>query len=271
MNNRLCINTTLGINLLMLLSAFFLISAQGNGCKRMRPSLPGQIATESRPVNFLLRKLQNKDLSKIKTIHAQAKVFVEGNGESISANANIIWIRDSVMWLNVKKFGLEAARALITPDSIFLINRLNRTWSAKGLESLERQYSLPDGFGLLQQFLLASAWIDPEMELKSEIKDDFHMLSGKNGQLSADYRIEEGTFSLKKQTFNQLRDSRNVVFQFDNFKKTSEAGQFPYLRNIEAFSPETGNVQLDIEINDIEFNVPKNFRFEIPSSYEKVD
>jgi Domain of unknown function (DUF4292) len=255
--------------LLALVSSLF--SAKETGCNRARGNAAAVNATEARPANYLLKKLQNHDLSKVKYLNAQAKIHVDGDGQSMSANANIIWIRDSIMWVNVKKFGLEAARALITKDSIFMLNRLNRTWSARGLESLEREYSLPDGFGLLQQFILASAWLDPKMEMRADIKDNLHRLSGSNGMLSADYRVEEGSFLLRSQTFLQSRDSRNVSLSFDNFKKTQLAGQFPYLRRIEAFSPETGNLSLEIELTDVEINVPKNFRFEIPGSYDKVE
>ena len=224
-----------------------------------------------RSVNYLLKKLQNHDVSKVRYLNAQAKIHVDGDGQSMSANANIIWIRDSIMWINVKKFGLEAVRALITRDSIFMLNRINKTWSARGLESLERQYSLPDGFGLLQQFILASAWLDPKMEMQADIKDNFHRLSGANGLLAADYRVEEGSFLLRSQTFMQPKEARNVSLSFDNYKKIPLAGQFPYLRRIEAFSPETGNMRLEIELTDVEINVPKNFRFEVPGFYEKEE
>jgi hypothetical protein len=247
-----------------------LLSAKGTGCGRPHADVAGQPATEVRAVNFLLKKLQNRDVSKVKYLNAQAKIFVDGGGQSMTANANIVWIRDSVMWLNVKKFGLEAARALVTRDSVFMLNRLNKTWSARGLESLEREYSLPDGFALLQQFILASAWIDPKMELRADIKDEFHRLSGSNGPIVADYRVEEGSYLLRSQSFIQPAEKRNVSLSFDNYKKTPVAGQFPYLRHMEAFSPDAGNMRLDIELTDVEINIPKNFKFEIPSSYDKV-
>jgi len=247
-----------------------LISAKETGCHRQNTAEPEQAATQTKSVNYLLKKLQNRDESKVKYLNAQAKIFFNDDAQSIAANANIVWIRDSVMWVNVKKFGLEAARALITKDSVFMLNRLNKTWSARGLESLQREYSLPDGFALLQQFILASAWFDPKMEMHSDIKDDLHRLSGSNGRIAADYRLEEGSFLLKSQTFMQPKDARNVSLSFENYKKIQIVGQFPYLRRIEAFSPETGNMRLDIELTDVEINVPKTFKFDIPSSYDKV-
>jgi hypothetical protein len=253
-----------------LLLVLCLLSAKSTSCHHQTGSI-GKPATEIRTANYLLKRLHNRELSNVKYLNGQARVLVDGDGQSMSVNANIVWIRDSVLWVNVKKFGLEAVRVLVTRDSIFTLNRLNKTWSAKGLESLERSYSLPDGFGLLQQFILASAWIDPEMTMKSDIKENLHRLSGSNEQLAADYRLEEGSFFLRSQTFFQQKESRNISLSFENYKKTQVAGQFPYLRSVDAFSPETGNMHLEIELNDVEINVPKNIRFEIPTSYSKVE
>lgn len=247
------------------------LSAKENGCKRHTPPGAYKPATEVRPAQYLLKKLQSRDLTSVHAINAQARVLTQGNGQAISVNVNILWKRDSSIWMNVKKFGLEAARVLIRPDSVFVINRIDKTWTAKSMEQLQSEYSLPDGFGFLQQFLLAAAWISPDMELKSDIKDKLHRLSGDKGLLSADYRLEEGSFLLRSETFIQSRDARNITFSFDNYKKTPIVGFFPYLRHVEAFSPETDKVILDIELSNVEINTPKNFRFEIPSSYEKAD
>ena len=139
----------------ILLACMCMLSAKETGCsKSPNLSLPGK-AKDVKSSNFLLKKLRNYDHSNIKFVNAQAKVFMEGNGQSIGVNANIIWIRDSLMWMNVKKFGLEAARVLVTKDSVFVLNRLEKTYAARGLESLQRQYIL------LQVFRKANAGIKP--------------------------------------------------------------------------------------------------------------
>lgn len=253
-------------------AAFFLLfAAQETGCRK-RTLLEGpNAATETRSPSYLKKKLRSHDRSNVTSAQAQAKIFMEGDGQSLGATANIIWVRDSAMWLNIKKLGFEVARALVTPDSVFVINRLEKTYSVKALESLQRQYSLPAGFELVQSLLLASPWFFPDMELETDVKDGYHRLAGSNGRFAADYRIEESAFWLRQEIFLQPREARTVSAKFDNYKKTALAGWFPYLRTVEAFSPETGNLRLSIELNDVEFNVPKRFRFEIPKHYERMD
>lgn len=247
------------------------LSAKETGCKRKGPSAPVKPATEVRPAGFLAEKLKNRDVSGIKTLSARAEIFAEGEGQSVAANANIIWIRDSVLWVNVKKLGVEAARALVTKDSVYLINRLDKTYSVRGLESLQRQYSLPEGFPLLQSVVLASAWFFPDISLQSDIKEEMHRLSGSNGLSGAEYRLEEGSFVLRSESFVHQRDARVVTLGFDGYKKLPGAGVFPYLRSIEAYSRETGALRLELELSDVEVNIPKNYRFEIPDHYERIE
>ncbi|MBC7777601.1 MAG: DUF4292 domain-containing protein [Phycisphaerae bacterium] len=256
---------------IFLVAVLFLLSAKETGCRKKANFGETRPATEVRSAAFLKKKLRNHEHPNLNFVTAQAKVFAEGNGQSMGATANIIWIRDSVMWLNIKKFGLEAARVLVTQDSVFLLNRLEKTYSARGLESLQHQYSLPAGFDLVQSLLLASPWFFPDIMLEPDIKDGLHRLSGANGRFSADYRIEEGSFWLRQEMFLQPREGRSLSVLFENYKKTELAGWFPYLRTIEASSQDTGDLRLSIELNDVEFNVPKSFRFEIPKHYKRVD
>lgn len=258
----------------LLLSALFLffISAQQTGCRKKNISDDEVVpATTTRSSDFLVKQLRKKNLDEMHSLTARAKVFAEGDGMAIEANANFVWIRDSALWVNVKKLGIEAVRALVTRDSVFIINRLENTYTAKDLGSLQRQYSLPEGFPLLQQLMLASAWLTPDMLLQSDIKDSLHRLIGANNQYSIDYRIEEGSYHLRSETFVQQRDARILTLKFDQFKKLPGAGVFPYLRRIEAFSPDNGAVNLEIEFTDVEFNTPATFRFDIPAHYRRAE
>lgn len=248
-------------------------SAQQTGCRR-KTSASGEgmvPATTNRSSDYLIKQLRKKNLDEIKTLTARAKIYAQGEGMAIEANANLVWIRDSALWVNVKKLGIEAARALVTRDSVFMINRLESTYSAQDVSALQRQFSLPEGFPLLQHLVLASAWLSPDMLLQADIKDSLHRLSGANNQYSIDYRIEEGSYHLRRETFVQQRDARILTLEFDQFKKLPGAGVFPYLRRIEAFSPDNGTVHLEIEFTDVEFNAPASFRFEIPAHYRRAE
>jgi Domain of unknown function (DUF4292) len=253
--------------------AFFLTSAQSTGCAGKKAvSLEEKPATSQRSADYLTRKLKAANPSKASTLSAKANLYAQGNGQSISASANLIWIRDSVLWMNVKKFGLEGARILINKDSVYILNRLEKTLTVRSLQSLQREYKLPEaGFSLLQHVLFASAWFFPEIALKSDIKESRHRLSGADGVWAVDYRLDEGAFLLRSESFLRAQSGENVVLTFERYENLPAYGPFPLQRRVEAFSADSGPMKVDIELSNIVLNEAVSYRFEAPAHYKRVD
>jgi hypothetical protein len=262
-----------GFRMAVLLLMGLSLSARNEGCRKKAgtgddPIVPAHAA---RPADVLERQLRQEAFAGVRYLNARARLTSESADQTVGADANIIWIRDSVIWLNIRKFGVEAARALITPDSVTVLNRLERTYSTKTWDVLRREYSLPAGFELLQPALLSSAWLAPGLAWHSEVRDSLHRLSGSTDSFTADYRLEDAPFRLRQQTFLDRRESRSLSLGFGGYKKLDGGGWFSYLRRLEAFSPEHGSLRATLELSDVEVNVPKAYRFEIPSHYQRVD
>jgi Domain of unknown function (DUF4292) len=254
-----------------LLLSCLLLNFEQKGCKKKQVSGPNEAATQVKSVDFLQKKLTQNEVKNITHINTKANAALESDGSTTQVTVNIIWVKDSILWFNVKKFGIEAARGLITPDSLFLINRLQKNYMAKSWDWVQQTYNLPEGFKLLTPVMLGNAWFLPEISLQSNIKEQNHQLFGSNYRFAEDFRISEGSYLLKFMTYMEPKDSKSVSFSFDNHQKTSKYGEFAYLRRIDTFSPETGASQLTIELSDVEFNTPKAWKFEIPNHYSKVD
>lgn len=254
-----------------LLLLLFATAARQSTCRRRNTADSDRtaIARTARPADFLVRQLPTTLPANLQSMSAKAQLFTEQDGESISANANIIWLRDSVIWVNIKKFGLEAFRALITPDSIVILNRLENTYAVKTWHQLQQQYGLPAGFDLLQPTLLGQAWLAPDITYQADVRDSLHRLSGSSNRLATEYRLEEGNFRLRGESFRDLRDSRAVALKFDRYEKLPVAGWFSYLRRVDGNSPDQGAVQLTFELSDVEFNTSPGYRFDIPAHYKR--
>lgn len=264
---------------MLLWSAFALVlftNAVHQGCSK-RANIaegPPAPATEVRPPDLLLKKMaqQDQQLRSVQSLTAKAKISSEGEGMSIAVNANIIWIRDSVIWLNAKKFGIEAVRVLITRDSVFVLNRLESTCTAASLESLRARYRLPDGdaFDILQRTLLGVPALTDINQIRSDIQQERHRLTGEKGPVAATYLIEEGSFLLKNELFLKKTDQTSVHIAFDSHRKVNQMpGLFSFSRQIETFSPESGSQRADIAIEDLIINNAPSYRFEIPAHYSR--
>ncbi len=248
-----------------------LIATFSSSCgdkKLAETGLPSKAAAP-RSVEFLQKKLLAGLPKNVQRLSGKAKIHLEQDGETINASANLVWVRDSMLWLSLRKFGIEGARVLLRPDSVFMLNRLEKTYAARSWLGLQRDYNLPEGWPLLQAVILGTTWFEPTVDLRADTTGGLHRLAGTNGTLSADYRIEEGTFFVRQMTFLQQREARAVTIGFSEFQKIAPGGQFPYLRQLVAVSPATGKTLLEIELTDVEFNLPKTVRFEVPDHYRR--
>jgi len=79
---------------------------------------------------FLVEKLQSNQIQ-AEWFSSKARIVPSGFGINASFSANIRVRRDSAIWMNVSKSILEVGRALIRPDSVFILDRFNRTYYAR--------------------------------------------------------------------------------------------------------------------------------------------
>lgn len=57
---------------------------------------------------------------------------------------NIRMRRDSTIWISVSAFlGMESIRALVTQDSVVLVNRMNQTYLAEPMSNLVQTFQIP--------------------------------------------------------------------------------------------------------------------------------
>lgn len=131
---------------------------------------------------------------------ANMSIQAEGNGQSFNDLNGQLRIRhDSLVWLNVTAtMGVEVLRAKVSNDSVWLINRLEKTYLAEPLDTVSAQLGMPLSLPLLQTLLLDNNQGLPPVENQTVQLKTFLM-----GGLSAKIRYnnvrinEKTTFPLK--------------------------------------------------------------------------
>ena len=259
----------------ILFSMAFILSAAYDRCggKNGR-NTPGEggPATELRKPGFLLDQLEevSQDHQEAQSIFSKLRIYTDSDLGRIQASGNLIWIRDSVIWFNARKFGVEAVRALVRTDSVFILNRLEQSYIAEPISFLANSYQVPGDFSLIQELLLGEAWIPENIEWNSTVKDSLHLLSGKRHPYQLEYYLYERPYRLKQLRVVQPQEGRSILMGLSNYEKLKGMGIFPYLRTIEGSSPDTGDLYLSLEFQEITLNEPRNYRFSIPEHYERI-
>ena len=80
------------------------------------------------------------------------------DGQRLNARLHVRILRDSVIWVQLQKFGFEVGRMLITQDSAFFINRFERTYSIYATEEFLVEYNVPADFEMFSKVFTAGAY-----------------------------------------------------------------------------------------------------------------
>lgn len=131
---------------------------------------------------------------------ANLSIQAEGNGMAYNDLSGQIRMRkDSIVWLNVTAtMGVEVLRAKISNDSVWLLNRLEKTYLVEPLDSVSAQLGIPLTLPLVQILLL-----DNNQGLAPVENQTVQLRTFVMGDLSAKIRYnnirldEETTFPLK--------------------------------------------------------------------------
>ena len=87
---------------------------------------------------------------------AKLDIQAEANGQSFNDLSGQLRMRkDSIVWLSVTAtMGVEVLRAKVSNDSVWILNRLEKTYLAEPLDTLALQLGMPLSLPWLQNLLL---------------------------------------------------------------------------------------------------------------------
>ena len=131
---------------------------------------------------------------------ANMDIQAEGNGMNFDDLSGQMRMRkDSLVWLSVTaSMGIEVARAKVSTDSVWIVNRLEKTYLAEPLDSLATQLGMPLSLSLIQTLLLDNNEGIPPVDNQTVLLKTFVM-----GNLAAKMRYknikldEKTSFPLK--------------------------------------------------------------------------
>ena len=252
-------------NLLFFLSISFLLFLLPS-CKGKK--FIGVEKTEELPLDSLLSALENHNLD-FDWFDAKAKIKFESPEESGSATCRIRIKKDSVIWMNFKKLGVEASRVLIRPDSFFIIYRLEKSFERGSISDIRRIYEIPINFDWIQQMVFGNLPI-PTAEDESVLLEDssYYHLRSSLPDYYADY-ILAGDLTVFQVKLEDQQE-RVVSLDFSDYKYIQDSLKFAYLRQYQIPLENGADIIARFDFSNVVLNVPKAIKFKIPDSYKEL-
>jgi len=226
------------------------------------------VKADEKPQNLAL--LKSKDLP-FNTLALKGKADLNINGEENSVTMNIRIQKDKKIWVIITAAGgiVEAARAVITPDSLLLMNKLQKTYIKKPFSYIYGFTNKQITFSLLQSVLSGNTIADFMTEKSALVQENgVWALSGNAGDLA--YKSLFNT--LLKTTETNLNDAKNaqaLKVVYGSYTPINNA-LFPSSLKINSMSG-TKKIDIAIEFVKIESNVPVEFPFSVPKTYEVIN
>ena len=246
----------------------------GGGCwpkKRIVAPPPASTPTAALPNEKLanLERLQSKDLN-YHTLSLKGKATLAVNGEENNVTMLIRIQKDKKIWVSVSAVaGIEVARAIITPDTLQLLNRLEKTYTQKPFSYIYDFTNKQINFNLLQSVLSGNTIADFMVEKSDLLQENGEWrLTGEAENLV--YRMVFNT--LLKPTATTLNDAiaaQAFKVTYGNYTPINNA-LFPSSLKVNTMS---GAKKIDLAVTfvKIETDGLVDFPFMVPKSFKLIN
>ena len=155
---------------IVLLLALLLLASCGSHRKNVAP-------TEAMLTEALIQQVEQNETQ---WDWFSAKLNIQPESGMISnLGGQIRMQRDSVIWISVTAFlGVEAVRIMLTPDSLFVLNKLESSYVKESLDMMKMRYGTEISFSDIQNTLLGNGlWMLGKGEKIRELDESYYRLS----------------------------------------------------------------------------------------------
>jgi len=192
---------------------------------------------------------------------------------------------DSITWLSFSPaLGIEAARIILTNDSIKFVNRLNKTYFIGRYNLIDSLINTTIDYSILQAMIVGNDLTQYDVnKFRSTIDGDLYKITIqerkkiKKGLLSDEETpmiliqniwLDPENFKIKQVELKELENDRNKLQVYYDEFQIVDGQLFPGKMRIEISSKE--QISIDINFGKVKLNQPVSFPFKIPEKYDKL-
>lgn len=199
---------------------------------------------------------------------ASTKLDVNGNSNDVTMNIRIM--RDKKIWVSITALlGIEVARALITPDSIKIINKLQGVYLKKPFSYVYKYASRQVNYKTIESLLVGNAM--PELLTEnSNVKTDMGNIALSGTLQDLVYSLTLGT-NMRVTQFNLSNNAEQQALLVNN-SNFIQANNRLVPAQIDILSTiQNKKIQANLHYNKVDFDLELDFPFNIPDRYTPAE
>lgn len=149
---------------------------------------------------------------------SKAKIDYNDGTNQFSSPMTIRIRKDSVIWISVNPaLGIEVVRALITQDSVFVIDKIHNHYYARGLDYIKANFGVELSFQMIQSALLGNLIKPIETADSLSFAGDFATLvQGKQG-LEIFNHISKSNRKIENVVMTDTPTKNNLTIKYSDF------------------------------------------------------
>ncbi len=226
--------------------------------KAMEPALPSVQATNT-TFTFL---------------NAKGKAQVNMKGTKQGANLALRMRRDSIIWVSAGLAGIEGVRAVLTRDSVRVLNRIDHTYFTGGYAYLSKLLNVPITFAQMQALLLgdylpAPTGTTPTVAIEEAGRQRVsYPLAG----VLVERLLQAGTGRVQQLKVSDQATKRNLIVDYTDFQPLDQQANLPFAHAtfIQAQQQLAGIVTAAINYTKVNAGRERlAFPFMVPKGYKR--
>lgn len=268
--------------LLRILAVFVVFSFVFTSCKTTRSTLKKPLKEYG--FNYLYSKMLENSVS-FDYMSGKFDIEYSDGNKKTELRGQLRIKYDSLTWLSFSPaLGIEAARVLLSDDSVKFVNRLNKTYFIGEYQVLDSLLNTTIDYSILQSMIIGNDITQYDVnKYKASIDGGLYRITIqerrkikkvlKSGELDSKVLVQNiwldpDNFRIKQVDIKELGDdTKKLDVTYDKYMDVG--GQlFPSRIIINIVSQKS--ISIDVNFIKMEINEPLRFPFKIPDKYESL-
>jgi hypothetical protein len=221
---------------------------------------------------FIDRTLSAIDSNRINFTTFTSKINVDyrdADDKNYNVNANLRMYKDSAIWVSVNAIlGIEALRLYITKDSVKILDKQNKLYTARSVDYLQEVTALPLNLSILQDLFVGNpVFLDSSNVLSYSRVDNTIALLSVGHWFKNLLTVDEGNKTLQRSKLDDADLTRNRTADLTYSDYENKAG-VPFATKRKISIAEKKKLDVKLDFKQYAFNEEVSFPFSIPKNYK---
>jgi Domain of unknown function (DUF4292) len=210
----------------------------------------------------------NEHKVKCRTFSAKIKLDLTDNtGKKSNATVFVRMVSDSLIWVSLTgALGVEGYRAIITPDSVYLMDKMEKTFSRRSVSYLQDVIKLPIDFFASQDLLLGNPVFFADNIVSYKYAGASLMALSVGSFFKHMITLDTANNQITHSKLDDVEELRNRTCDITLGNFQNQQGRY-FSTYREITITEKSKLDIILDYKQFSFDEPMTFPFNVPKNY----